>query len=69
MEANNIGLKFKATRQKAWLVEWHNELLRHGLHLTESQMIKEGIVMSFSVILALGAFMKKALTVAIPYQA
>ena len=71
-EVNNIGLKFKAPRQKAWLVERHNELLRRGLHLTESQMVKEGIVMVFAIVLSIVTFMKNALTVvntSTPYQA
>jgi len=71
-EANNIGLKYKAPRQKAWIVERHNELLRQGLHTTETQMIKEGIVMPFKVILATVTFAKNALTVindSTPYQA
>ena len=33
-EANTVGLKYKAPRQKAWIVERHNELIRHGLHLS-----------------------------------
>ena len=32
---------FKSPRQKAWLVERHNEILRQGLHKTEQQLIKE----------------------------
>jgi hypothetical protein len=71
-EANNIGLKYKAPRQKAWLVERHNELLRRGLHTTETQMVKEGIVLPFPVILSIVLFAKNSLTVindSTPYQA
>eukprot|EP00973_Karenia_brevis_P064428 8950705-Karenia_brevis.AAC.1 len=32
---HNIQLQFKAPRQKAWIVERHNELLRCSLHTTE----------------------------------
>ena len=32
--AQGTALKFKAPRQKAWIVERHNEMLRHGVHTT-----------------------------------
>ena len=38
--SNEIGLKFKAPRQKAHIVERHNKILRDGLHLTEAQLGK-----------------------------
>ncbi len=62
-EANTVGLKYKAPRQKAWIVERHNELIRHGLHTTETQMIKEGIVAPFEQVVTLVFFMKNSLTV------
>ncbi len=71
-ESNGISLKYKAPRQKAWLVERHNELLREGLHVIETQMIKEGIKAPFEQILATATFMKNALTSvngSTPYQA
>ena len=71
-EANTIGLKYKAPRQKTWMVERHNELLRIGLHLTESQMIKEGMEVPFPQVLAIVTFTKHALALvnnSTPYQA
>ena len=71
-DAHNIQLKYKAPRQKAWVIERHNELLRIGLHGTESQMIKEGINVPFEQTLAITEFMKNSLTVitdSTPYQA
>ena len=41
-EANHIHLKFKAPHQKAWVAERHQELHRHALHTTESQMRMKG---------------------------
>ena len=38
---NQITMNYKAPRQKAWLVERHNEILRVGLHRTETQILKE----------------------------
>ena len=38
---NNTILHYKAPRQKAWLVERHNEILRQSLHRFETQMLKE----------------------------
>jgi len=38
--SNEIGLKFKAPRQKAHIVERHNKIIRDGLHLTETQLEK-----------------------------
>ena len=70
--SHTIELKFKAPRQKAWLVERHNELLRQSAHSTEGQLIKEGISCTFEEVLASVVFAKNALTVinnATPYQA
>eukprot|EP00973_Karenia_brevis_P080511 11169959-Karenia_brevis.AAC.1 len=44
---HNIQLQFKAPRQKAWIVERHNELLRRSLHTTESQLRKEEVKIPF----------------------
>ena len=38
---NSVSLRFKAPRQKVWLVERHNEIIRQALHRTEEQMKKE----------------------------
>ena len=57
-----LHLAFKAPRQKAWIVERHNEIIRHGVHRTESQMMKEGINMPFEAVLGMVTFMKNALT-------
>ena len=54
------------------MVERHNELLRKGLHLTETQMINEGLTAPFAQVLAITTFAKNALTVineSTPYQA
>ena len=70
--AVGVHLKFKAPRQKAWLVERHNEIIRQGLHRTESQLRKEDIRATFDQVLATTIFMKNSLTVinsSTPYQA
>ena len=62
--ATGVHLKFKAARQKAWLVERHNEILRKGLRCTESQLIKESVRATFDEqVLATVFFMKNSLTV------
>ena len=69
--AMGVHLKFKAPRQKAWIVERHNEILRVSLHSTESQLLKEEIRCTFDIVLALVTFMKNAMVVingATPYQ-
>ena len=70
--ALGINLKFKAPRQKAWLVERHNEIIRRGLHRTESQLLKESIRCTFEQVLYIVFFMKNSLTVvntSTPYNA
>ena len=70
--AHGIHLKFKAPRQKAWIVERHNALIRNGAHRTEQQLIKEEVRCTFEQVLAIVTFMKNALTVinsSTPYQA
>jgi len=70
--ANGVNIKFKAPRQKAWIVERHNEILRRGLHGTESQLKKESLTASFEMVLAQVTFMHNSLTVinsSTPYQA
>ena len=68
---NGINLKLKAPRQKAWIVERHNEILRRDLHGTEAQLLSEGIRVPFEQILAIVTFMRIALLVIngpTPYQ-
>ena len=71
--ANAITLKFKAPRQKAWLVERGNEILRQALHKTETQLLQEDLTsISVECTLAMVTFMKNSLTVigtSTPYQA
>ena len=70
-ESNGIQLKYKAPRQKAWIVERHNELLRQALHLTETQLKRDGVQVPFEQVLTTVTFMKNALTVintSTPYQ-
>ena len=65
-------LTYKAPRQKAWIVERHNEIIRASLHSTEDQLLKEGINVPFEYALAMVTFMKNALTNingATPHQA
>ena len=70
--ANGITLHYKAPRQKAWLVERHNEILRQSLHRVESQILKESLVCSFKCVLAIVTFMHNSLIVihdSSPYNA
>ena len=70
--ANGIHIKFKAPRQKAWIVERGNALIRDGLHTTESQLLQEGITVTCDHALAVVTFMKNSLTVvneSTPYNA
>lgn len=60
---NQATLYYNAPRLKAWLVERHNEILRQGLHRAEQQILKESLVTSFKIVLALAAFMHNALIV------
>ena len=60
--SQGVHLRFKAPRQKAWIVERGNEILRQGLHRTESQLIKEALLACFETVLAIVTFMKNALT-------
>ena len=62
-EANSMNLKPKAPRQEAQIVERHNALLRHVIHIVEEQLIKEGIHITFEQVLSICVFMKNALTV------
>ena len=59
--ANGITLHYKAPRQKAWLVERHNEILRQSLHRVETQMMKESLVCTFKTVLAIVTFMHNSL--------
>ena len=56
-----VTLHFKAPRQKAWLVERHNEILRQALHRTETQVKQESLISSFQWVLAIVTFMHNAL--------
>ena len=70
--ANRVELKYKAPRQKAWIVERHNAIVRETLQKTESQLVRDNIKLPFVQILAIVMFMKNALTVintSTPYQA
>ena len=70
--AHGINLRFKAPRQKAWIVERHNEIIRQALHRTEDQLVKEGVTVPFEQALHTVTFMKNSLTVingSTPYQA
>ena len=44
---NGVNLRFKAPRQKAWIVERHNEIVRRAVHTTEDQLVKEDIRVPF----------------------
>ena len=69
---NSISIKIKAPRQKAWIIERHNAPLRSGIHMTEGQLISEGIHVNFEVIVATVTFALNALTVingSTPYNA
>ena len=48
---NGVHLRFKAPRQKAWIVERHNEIFRRGLHGTESQLKREDVKVPFEQVL------------------
>ena len=68
---NGIHLRFKAPRQKAWIVERHNEIWRRACHNTEAQLIREDIKVPFEQVAATVTFMKNSLTVignSTPYQ-
>ena len=70
--SQGVALKYKAPRQKAWVVERHNEMLRTGVHTTETQSLKEGIHLPFECTLAIVTFSLNSLTVintSTPYQA
>lgn len=70
--ASEVHLKFKAPRQKAWLVERHNEILRQALHRVESQIKEESLCCTFEICLATVTFMHNSLIVigkSTPYQA
>ena len=60
--ASGVNLIFKAPRQKAWVVERHNELLRSAIHSSEEQLIKEQALYNFEMLLAAVTFMKNAMT-------
>ena len=59
--ASQVTDKYNAFRQKAWLVERHNEILRQGLHRTDTQIMEESLVCSFHTVLGLVTFMHSAL--------
>ena len=58
---NQIALKHKAPHQKAWLVERHDALIRSALQRAESQVIKERLCISPTIVVCLVAFMHNAL--------
>ena len=68
---NMVTLKFKAPRQKVWIIERHNAMLR-DIHKTESQCAKEGIHVPLECTLATNVFGLNSLTVintSTPYHA
>ena len=69
---SQIMMNYQTPIQKAWLVERHNEILRVGLYLVETQVRQESIVFPFTSLLALLTFMRNPLIVindATPYRA
>ena len=69
---NQITMTYKSPRQKAWLVERHNALIRSALHRAETQVIKESLCVSFGIVLGFVTFMHNALVCInnhTPYQA
>ena len=52
-----------APRRKAWIIERHNEMLRNGVHITETQCLKEGIHVALERALASVTFSLNSLTV------
>lgn len=70
--ANGISITYKAPRHMAWIVERANDIIRVGLHRTESQLSNESLVTTSSHALAILTFMKNSVTVVnkhTPYQA
>ena len=69
---NQIPMKYKSPRQKAWLVERHNASIRFVLQRVATQVIKESLWVNFNTMFALVTFMHNALVCInqhIPYQA
>ena len=59
--SNQATLHFKAPRQKAWLVERHDEIQRQSLHRAELQIKEECLIANFTWVLATVTFMHNAL--------
>lgn len=69
---NQMAMKYKSQRQRAWLLERHNAFIRGGLQHAESQVIKESLCVSFGIVLGLVVFMHNAFVYIndhTPYQA
>ena len=65
-------MKYKAPRQRAWLVERHNGILREAMHRTEQQCKKEGLIATVEQVLATVVLMHNSLICinnSTPYQA
>merc|ERR1711884_537346 len=58
---NQLQLVQRAKHKKAWVAERHNEILRHALHKTQTQLAAEGISIKFSFVLADATYAKNAL--------
>ena len=57
---SRVTMRYKAPRQKSWLVERHNALIRSALQRAEAQVIKESLRISFATVLGLVAVMQNA---------
>ena len=69
---NSVHMRQKPPRQKAWLVERNNEIIRAALHKVETQLLLEGLDVAFEQVLATVILAKNCLMVingATPYQA
>ena len=58
---SSLQLIQRAKHKKAWVVERHNEILRHACHKCQTQLAAEGIEVRFSYVLSDAVFSKHAL--------
>ena len=58
---NQLQLIQRAKHKKAWVAERHNEILRHSMHKTQTQLAAEGISIKLSLVLADATYAKNAL--------
>ena len=61
MDRRGIKLDFRAREQHCGLVERHNAILRHQLHLLDGQASAEGLAVPFTTVLAESVFAKNAM--------